>query len=372
MKEIIVDSHIFTHNKCDILYRYDGTGNKKTDEQIINSSLIFDKENLIKSEGKVKIKSNLDLNNYIKFLDETYDSLKFLRKLEENNSVPTAAIYPYIFNSSLKDESEVKSLSERAQRERLMRNSVGPSRDNHGLSDINSNKSLFNIFHKNNELFFKKANTLDQNPTLRAGNLDIELIEGKNISHINIKKLPFVIKKDLNLHSGLNKKTLTKELLDAQIHYVYKYLCQLNSLTLTCDFSKMSPYWIENDSDFKNYIKSGAKLIPKIQEIHGGGFYPAFYFIAELNYRMTIDSINASHQLMEVYIKSADLIRDKKNLPEEVLKNLDNYKKEHKTIEELIPKFPITFLIQNSRLNNIKKIFPHLFDNGKVGLSFFD
>ena len=68
MKEKIVDKGIFTHNKCDILYRYDGTGNKKTDEQIINSSLMI-KKILIKLNFKVKIKSNLDLNNYVKFLE---------------------------------------------------------------------------------------------------------------------------------------------------------------------------------------------------------------------------------------------------------------------------------------------------------------
>ena len=66
---------------------------------------------------------------------------------------------------------------------------------------------------------------------------------------------------------------------------------------------------------------------------------------------------------MELYINSADSMRDTNLLPEEVLKNLDYYKKENKLIEELIPQFPITFLIPKLYCENKRKL--SFFNTGK-------
>ena len=77
MKEIIVDSNIFTHLKRDLKDGYDGTGNKKTDEEIIDSSFLNLKSSVNRTKGIVKIRSSYDIDTYAKFLDKTYNSLKF-------------------------------------------------------------------------------------------------------------------------------------------------------------------------------------------------------------------------------------------------------------------------------------------------------
>ena len=55
-------------------------------------------------------------------------------------------------------------------------------------------------------------------------------------------------------------------------------------------------------------------------------------------------------------------------LEEEFNKNRQKYKK----IEEVLPLFPLTILIQKRRVEKIRSMCPALFDTDKESLSFFD
>ena len=55
-------------------------------------------------------------------------------------------------------------------------------------------------------------------------------------------------------------------------------------------------------------------------------------------------------------------------LEEEFNKNRQKYKK----IEEVLPLFPLTILIQKRRVEKIRNVCPELFDTNKESLSFFD
>ena len=96
---------IFLHIKRDLKDGYDGTGNKKTDEEIIDSSFLNLKSSVNRTKGIVKIRSSYDIDTYAKFLDKTYNSLKFLRKFKED-TINRYMLFIHIFlilNSKMKN-----------------------------------------------------------------------------------------------------------------------------------------------------------------------------------------------------------------------------------------------------------------------------
>ena len=80
--------------------------------------------------------------------------------------------------------------------------------------------------------------------------------------------------------------------------------------------------------------------------------------------KTTTKSMNIMDHLENIRRQKSEPVK----LEEEFNKNRQKYKK----IEEVLPLFPLTILIQKRRVEKIRSMCPALFDTDKESLSFFD
>ena len=139
-----------------------------------------------------------------------------------------------------------------------------------------------------------------------------------------------------------------------------------------------------------NFVSEGKKLQKKIKDIHNNNL-GAYFFISELRYRIFQDTINETHVLMEIYFKDINKfinaektttksmniidhlenIRRQKAEPAKLEEEFNKNRQKYKKIEEVLPLFPLTILIQKRRVEKIKNI-PELFDTNKESLIFLN
>ena len=397
-KEIIIDSEIWTLLKKNIGKHLDGGGNQKHEDLLIDlGDLIHNlpKEELInlkllEAEGKKKIECKLSVDEYKKFLDECYNKLKYIKKFKEDHlkSVSSLAIFFYHLDPSLVNRDN-KEVEERKN----LRKKIGIDHHDQDVSDLshkNNNYTTYEIKEESGEIFFKK-NTFKDN-ILNMGNLQILNFSSKDISHINIKNLPFIFKSDLDIHPSLYKKIIKKDYIESQIHELIEFHSDLHELYWSNNFGNIRD-WIydENQKEFLNFSKEGNKIKDKINDIHNNKMGSSAMFIGELQYRIIQDTINETHVFMEVYFKDMtkftnqnkdtnvstniidqlNITRQQNLEPEKIEEESNKNSHKYKKIEETLPLFPLTILIQKRRLEKIRKSNPHLFDTGKEGLSFF-
>ena len=317
-------------------------------------------------KGKIKIKTTLSLEEYKKYLENTYQKLKFKRKFSKEHITqhPNAAIYLYHI-----DDKIVPRTAEEIKKEK---------RDMF-LSNDSNNKTKFNITIEKDEIHFIKRYDLGWSESMKFGCALLEEFSSKSVSHINIKKLPFKLKDNLDIHPMLYKKTQKKELIEANIYSLFDRYSGLTYLTFGSTFKESTLLWDREDKSFLDFVKKGNQLLPEIKRIHGnhpddilGNFTN---FVKEILYRMSLDALNENLVMMEVYIKSFDSLLSKekiKNFSKEDLKEFNNYYTKYKAVSEILPFFPITIFVQKRTVEIMKKSHPHLFDTGKESLSYFE
>jgi len=386
MKEIIIDHHTFTHLKKEIGDNLTGTGGEKPESYYYgiqptdydpndpdSQRQIQEKKLLVK--GKVIIQTPLSLDEYKNLVEDTYNQLKFIRKFNQkhNQKQINVAIYPYHFDPSLVNRTD-KEISERKKwLEEIDMYDGEVTFDD--LSHNNNNYTGFDIYLENEEIKFARRTGFEAPPLINIGNIEFSGFTSKSISHINIKKLPYKFKEDLDIHPSLYKKTQKKELIDARIReYFWRYSNFFSIIDRGDRVDRTTFLWDENDRDYLEYIEKGNKLIQSFKE-KPIGYYG--YLINELNHRMTMDSINEHLVMMEVYIKSVESLRmqnkeEIEKYSEEQLKEYNDFITKYKKVEELIPLFPITIFVQKRRVEMMKKSHPQLFDTGKESLSYFE
>lgn len=388
MKEIIIDHHTFTHLKKEIGDNLTGTGKEKPESYFYGITYgtedydpndpneqrqINDKKLLVK--GKVIIQTPLSLMEYKNLVEDTYNQLKFIRKFnpEYIKKQINVAIYPYHFDPSLVKRTDKEILERKKWLEEVeMYDGEVTFSD---LSHNNNNYTGFDIYLEDEEIKFARRTGFEAPPLINIGNIELSGFTSKSISHINIKKLPYKFKENLDIHPSLYKKTQKKELIDARMR---EYFWRYSSLFPISDrgdrVDRTTFLWDENDRDYLEYIEKGNKLIQSFKE-KPIGYYG--YLIKELNHRMTMDSINEHLVMMEVYIKSVESLRmenkeEIEKYSEEQRKEYNDFITKYKNVEELMPLFPITIFVQKRRVEMMKKSHPHLFDTGKESLSYFE
>lgn len=107
MKEITIDSNIWTLLKKDIGKHLDGNGNQKNDDLLVKTGdLVYNlsKEELInkkllEAEGKTKIESKLNIDEYREFLEECYNKLKYIQKFKEDHLETVSSIGIFFLSS---------------------------------------------------------------------------------------------------------------------------------------------------------------------------------------------------------------------------------------------------------------------------------
>ena len=402
MKEITIDSSIWTLLKKDIGKHLDGAGNQKHDDLLIEiGDLVHNlpkkeliKRKLLEAEGKRKIECKLSIDEYREFLEECYNKLKYIKKFKEDHleTVSSLAIFFYHLDPSLVNRDK-KEVEERKN----IRNSVGlehhdiDAGDLGDLSHKNNNYTTYQIKKDNEEIIFTRDTF--KNNVLNMGNLPIFNFSSNNISHINIKNLPFKIKSDLDIHPSLYKKIIKKEFIEAQYNYRTEFHSDLHELYWSNNFDNIRD-WIydEKQNEFLKFSKEGKKIIKKIEDIHNNNMGSSAMFIGELQYRIIQDTINATHVLIEVYFKDINqFINEDKNInnsknvidhlekirkqkagPEKLEEEFNKNRQKYKKIEEVLPLFPLTILIQKRRVEKISNTCPELFDTNIESLSFFE
>ena len=390
MNIITIDHNTFNHLKKNIGNNLTGSGYEKPKEYLFEShevaSGLVDPDNIddinkinLEAEGKIEIHTKLSLEEYKKFVEDTYNDLKFIRSFDQEyiQKQINIALYLYHLNPSLVNRTDKEILD----RKKWLKE-VELDKDEITFSDLshnNNNYTGYDIFLKNNEIHFNQRFGFQSPPKMNLGNIELINFTSQSISHINIKDLPFNFKEDLNIHPSLYKRTQKKELIEANIYESLNRYSDLLTIDLGNKFDNVKITWDKNDKKFLEYVEKGNSLIPKIKKIHGykdtDKFGPFMLFIKEMNYRITMDSINEHLVMMEVYIKSVDSLRAHDEIakysPEDSKKHTDFIEK-YKKIEELIPLFPITLFVQKRRAEIIKESHPHLFNTGKEGLSYFE
>ena len=399
MKEITIDSNIWTLLKKNIGKNLDGNGNQKNDDLLVETGdLVYNLSNeelinkkLLEAEGKIKIESKLNIDEYREFLEECYNKLKYIQKFKEDHleTVSSIGIFFYHLDPLLVNRPD-KEIEERKN----IKKSVGIEYHDIDAADLShkyNNYTTYEIKLESDQIVFNK-DTSSRN-ILNMGNLQILDFSSKDISHINIKNLPYRIKSDLSIHSSLFKRIIKKEYIEAQIHELIEFHSDLQELYFAPDFNQIRD-WIydKKQKEFLNFVSEGKKLQKKIEDIHNNNLGAYSRFISELRYRIFQDTINETHVLMEIYFKDINkFINTEKNttksmnimdhlenirrqkaepatLEEEFNKNRQKYKK----IEEVLPLFPLTILIQKRRVEKIRNVCPELFDTNKESLSFFE
>ena len=124
-----------------------------------------------------------------------------------------------------------------------------------------------------------------------------------------------------------------------------------------------------------NFVSEGKKLQKKIKDIHNNNLGAYSRFISELRYRIFQDTINETHVLMEIYFKDINKfinaektttksmnimdhlenIRRQKAEPATLEEEFNKNRQKYKKIEEVLPLFPLTILIQKRRVEKNKK-----------------
>ena len=397
MKEITIDSNIWKLLKKDIGKHLDGNGNQKNEDLLIdpiglvnNSKEELINIKLLEAEGKIKIESKLNIDEYREFLEECYNKLKYIQKFKEDHleTVSSIGIFFYHLDPLLVNRTD-KEIEERKN----FKKSVGLEYHDVDASDLShkhNNYTTFEIKEDNGEIVFNKDSF--KNNILNMGNLQILNFSSKDISHINIKNLPFKIKSDLSIHPSLFKKLLKKNILK-QIHELTEFHSDLQELYFAPNFKQIRD-WIydKKEKEFLNFVSEGKKLQKKIKDIHNNKLGAYSRFISELRYRIFQDTINETHVLMEIYFKDINKfinaektttksmnimdhlenIRSQKAEPATLEEEFNKNRQKYKKIEEVLPLFPLTILIQKRRVEKIRNVCPELFDTNKESLSFFE
>ena len=388
MNEIIIDFNTFNHLKVNIGCNLTGTGYEKPNQYLFPSYMVAAKlqdpnnqdhikEEQLKSEGKIKIKTTLSAEEYKNFLEETYQKLKFKKKFDEKHITkhPNAAIYLYHI-----DDKIVPRTNEEIEKAKRDKEEYGLGTDTlfSDLSHNNNNQTQFDITIENNEIYFRTRRGYEAPDIMNFGNIELSAFTSKSISHINIKQLPFKFKESLDIHPAIYKKTQNKELIEAQIFKLIKYYSHLVKGHHN-EFKEGSIFWDKNNKDYLKYLEIGNKLLPKVKEIHGfeeTALFGSFSdFLDEINYRISLEALNEYLVMMEVYIKSIDSLRSKEErdkYSKEELQEYNDFITKYKAVEEILPSFPITIFVQKRRVEIMKKSHPHLFDTGKESLSYFE
>ncbi len=398
MKEIIIDSSIFTLLKKNVGKHLDGNGNQKNEDLLIdpiglvnNSKEELINIKLLETEGKIKIESKLNIDEYREFLEKCYNKLKYIKKFKEDHlkTVSSIGIFFYHLDPLLVNRTD-KEIEERKN----FKKSVGLEYHDVDASDLShkhNNYTTFEIKEDNGEIVFNKDSF--KNNILNMGNLQILNFSSKDISHINIKNLPFKIKSDLSIHTSLFKKIIKKEYIEAQIHELTEFHSDLQELYFAPNFHQIRD-WIydKKQKEFLNFVSEGKKLQKKIKDIHNNKLGAYSRFINEIKYRIFQDTINETHVLMEIYFKDINKfinaektttksmnimdhlenIRRQKAEPAKLEEEFNKNRQKYKKIEEVLPLFPLTILIQKRRVEKMRNTCPELFDTNKESLSFFE
>ena len=164
-KEIIIDHNTFKHLKSNIGSNLTGTGFQKPKEYLIPPHMVHSKfrnpdneedikETNFETEGKMRIKTTLSLEEYKEFLENTYQKLKFKRKFDDEHVTthPNAAIYLYHI-----DDKIVPRTNEEIEEAKKDKEEYGFSTDTlfHDLSHNNNNQTQFDITIENEEIYFR-------------------------------------------------------------------------------------------------------------------------------------------------------------------------------------------------------------------------
>ena len=249
MKEITIDSNIWTLLKKNIGKNLDGNGFQKDSEL----------SDPLEALGKKIIESKLTVEEYKQFVEECYSKLKYIKKFKDDylKSVSSLAIYFYHLDPSLVSRDN-KEIEERKN----LRDKLGIKHHDQDVSDLShkyNNYTTYEIKEDNGEIVFNKNNFKDN--ILNMGNLQILNFTSKDISHINIKNLPYKIKSDLDIHPSIYKKIIKEEYIDAQIHELIEFHSDLQELYWAPDFNQIRD-WIydKKQKEFLNFVSEGKKL----------------------------------------------------------------------------------------------------------------
>ena len=371
MNEIIVDRYIFKHLIADVadnVDRYDfNSESVKNDilSQNENLSELSNEEkeyNQLKVEGKLKVRTTLGLDEYKNFVDEIYNELKFIRKMDEKS-------YNYNRIFGLNFYQMDPNLIELQEGEPNL-----PQ-----LSSHYDNSIGFELKLDNDSLNIHAADAPSTliTPHMRVGCINIRSLDKNEIRCIKTKNLPLRYKNNLFIHPLLNKKLTNNDVLDRQFGRFYYWGVRMSS-PIPRIGKNNDHIWDSNDKNYEAYILKQKKLLPKIQKIHEYEYFNGIFF-QEINFRIDLDSFNEHFSMIELYTKPVDQLTNINYLfySEDINENEQaelgkSYERKYKKFLENNHIFPISFFIRKKDLSKLEQYHGDLFNSNNNDISFFD